>query len=199
MRNKRVEALREEIAIMARNSQSIFEEAKNLLIAFDDKKLQEVLDMDHHINSLEIKLDEECMNLLALQEPYAKDFRFVFSVVKTNRDLERIGDESKTIAKWAGKIKVKDDDLALLLEKASEILKLAIEAIIESDTKRAEKVNILEDEIDRIEDRIINRTNDLATALIARALERIGDLSTNIAENVIFSVKAEDIRHQGGE
>jgi len=192
--------LREEVAVMARRAEGMVDKALDVLGTRDESTIEEILKMDAVLNDLEIKMDELCMRILALQEPYGNDFRFVFSLIKTTRDLERIGDESKTIAKWTRRIQGDTPpDLVQLGAKAKETLNAAIHCLINSDVSLAGTVMELEFITDEIEDKIMNENPQLAVAFIAKALERIGDLSANIAENVVFSVKAREVRHSKGD
>lgn len=193
---KSIDELRTEVSLMAHRALAIFEKAATTIWTKDEETIQEVRAMDAQIDEYEIKIDRRCMELLALQEPYALDFRYIFSIVKSVSDLERVGDQSKTIAKWSRKLGVEPgEDMDKLREKALEALRTAVEALTRSDAQLSEKVMKLEFQVDEIEDRIIEQSTDVAEAFIAKALERIGDLATNIAENVIFSVSAQDIRH----
>jgi phosphate transport system protein len=157
---------------------------------------EEVFTTDHHLDSLEISIDRKCITLLTLTDPYANDIRFIFSIIKTNKDLERVGDEAKSIVKWSRKLKgLPEPEILILAEKSREALNTAVNALINLDPELAQRTLELEIQVDDLEDRIIERATGIPTAFIAKSLERIGDMATNIAENVIFSVKAEDIRH----
>lgn len=197
MIQKKVEELKEDVSIMARRCEAILADALRVLESGDEARMQEVLTMDQEINSLEIELDEKCMKLLALEEPYAVDFRYIFSVIKTTRDLERIADESKTIAKWSVRIAPVslDEQFNKLVSTSKEALETAVDALIQSNQNKAESVLVLEQKTNELEDEIMATLPATGKALIVRSLERIGDHSSNIAENVIFSVKAEEIRH----
>ncbi|MDH5655671.1 MAG: phosphate signaling complex protein PhoU [Spirochaetia bacterium] len=195
---KDIENLKKEVSLMARKAESILEKAITAMETKDAALVEEIKTLDKDLDNFEISLDAHCAELLALKDPYAIDFRFIFSVIKTTRDLERVGDESKTIGKWSLKMNGDaEEDLKTLGKKAKASLNTAITALINLDADTAEKVTEIEEEVDEIEDRIIESNPDLARAFIAKAFERISDMATNIAENVIFCVKAEDIRHGG--
>jgi phosphate transport system protein len=194
--DERINQLRTEVILMARKSQAIFSKSVECLKARDENLVAEVRSLDSEIDDLEIRLDRACVELLALQEPYAFDFRFVFSVIKMIKDFERVGDESKTIAKWAPKLPAPpDENMRDLASRAGEALATAVQALVDEDRSLAEKVMQIEFTVDEIEDRIIESASSLAEAFIAKALERVGDLATNVAEDVIFTVSAKDIRH----
>lgn len=192
-----LENLKKEMSKMARKSESIFDKAVVLIGAPDENEINEIRQLDKAIDKYEIIIDNLCIELL-LKEPYAIDFRYVFSAVKTIKELERIGDQSKTIAKWTPRLQnTLHKDMVSLIDKTREALNAAIDALINDNVDQAQKVMQLEFQVDEIEDRIIEATTDVAEAFIAKALERIGDLATNISENVIFSMDAKDIRHGG--
>ena len=191
-----LEKLRQEVKEMASDALTIFDKSVAMIQSRDASHLPEVREMDKGINDKEMRLDKQCMELL-LKEPYALDFRFVFSSIKTIKDLERVGDHSKTIAKWSLKLRTETEDMKNLKEKAREALFTAMDALIHSDPDLAARVMELEFQVDELEDRIIDTTEEIAEAFVAKSLERIGDLATNIAENVIFCVNAQDVRHGG--
>lgn len=199
MIKKELENLKEMIHIMSRKSEGIYQSSIEMLKKKDSKLLKEILDMDLELNKMEIEVDNTCLNLLALKDPYAIDFRYIICVMKSTRDLERIGDESKTIAKWSIKSDLDlntNEDLKFLVDYTTESLQSAINALLYEDKDSAKKCLELEINIDNYEEKILNKNPILASGLIIRALERIGDLSTNIAENVIYYLDAKDIRHQ---
>jgi len=194
-----LENLTQDIALMARRAQEIYMRSLEVLDTRSEEDVREVRDMDRVIDDLEVKIDNRCMSLL-LKDPYAADFRYIFSASKAIRDLERVGDNAKTISKWSVKMPGDiPDDLRLLGRKAREALDLSLEALLEGDADKAGRVIQLEFQVDEIEDRIVESAESIAEAFIAKAMERIGDLATNIAEDVIFYVKARDIRHGGYE
>ena len=189
-----LEKLKQEVREMAQESIVIFDMAIKTMHSRDEMMLADVRSLDKKIDDMEMKLDKHCMEIL-LKEPYAIDFRYVFSSVKTISELERIGDQSKTVAKWSIKLDKISPDMVKLELKTREALTTAIKALVDWDAEVAAKVMELEFQVDELEDAIINSSTDIAEAFIAKALERIGDIATNIAENVIFSVSARDIRH----
>ncbi len=191
-----INLLRSEVALMARKATDIYDQAVQCLNGSDEAMVARIRDADSELDNMELSLDQRCMELLLLREPYAIDFRFVFSAIKITRELERVGDQSKTVAKWSLKLKgAPGPDMLELAAKAREALVTAVQALIENDAQLAAEVMQIEFQVDAIEDRIIESSPGLAEAFIAKALERIGDLATNIAENVIFTVNATDIRH----
>ncbi len=181
---------------MARKSEAIYQASVGVMESRDPAAVESVRSMDREIDDLEIQIDRLSMETLALRDPYAVDFRFVFSVVKIIHELERVGDQSKTIAKWSPKLPAPASPrLRALAEKTREALAEAVQALVDTDVDRANHVMELEFDIDELEDQIIESSPSLPEAFIAKAIERIGDLATNIAESVIFTARASDIRH----
>ncbi|GIX41888.1 MAG: phosphate transport system regulatory protein PhoU [Leptospiraceae bacterium] len=199
MIRKEIDKLKEMIHIMCRKTEGIFNASIEVLKKKDSRLLNEVLNMDMDLNKMEVEVDNTCLNILALKDPYAVDFRYIVCVMKSTRDLERIGDESKTIAKWSIKSDLeydKNEELQQLIQYTTESLQNAIHALLYESKEHAKNCLKLELNIDEYEEKILERDPILASGLIIRALERIGDLSTNIAENVIYYLEAKDIRHQ---
>ena len=159
--------------------------------------LEVVFKQDKHLDQLEKSLDRQCMELLALINPHASDLRFVFSVIKTNVDLERMGDEMKNVAremKNAGeKVPPEMKELARMV---SETARKTFRALANSDSKMAIEIILEDDQIDTMEYNIVQKYPQLGISLTAKALERIADHATNIAENIIYSVEGIDVRHE---
>ena len=198
--DRELDQMKQELTLMAREAETIFDMAIEVMKTRDEKLSREVIQADRKLDQLEISMDHRCMRLLTLNDPYAIDLRFVYSVIKTIKDLERVGDESKSIVRWCGRLKgVADPELLNLAEKSREALTVAIRSLVNLDAEQARTVLDIEIQVDEIEDRIIEESASIPRAFVARSLERISDMCTNIAENVIFSVQARDIRHGGIE
>lgn len=197
MIQKEMDSMQQEITLMARQAESIFQMALHVLKTRDERAAREVIETDRVLDQLEIALDKKSIRLLALSDPYALDLRYVFSAIKTATHLERVGDESKSVARWTGRLKgMASQDLITLGEKTRQSLELAVRCLIHMDPDQgSEEVFRLEDEIDALEDKIIQASTSIPEAFIARSLERVADMATNLVENVIFSARAKDIRH----
>jgi phosphate transport system protein len=159
--------------------------------------LELVFKQDKHLDQLEKSLDRQCMELLALINPHASDLRFVFSVIKTNVDLERMGDEMKNVAR---EMKNSGDkvppELKELVRMVTATAQKAFRALANSDSKVAMEIILDDDKIDTLEYNIVQKYPQLGISLTAKALERIADHATNIAENIIYSVEGIDVRHE---
>ncbi len=198
-------------------SGSLVEEAVNdsidALVNRRMKLAKEVIEGDYQINQRENKIEEECLKLLALHQPVAGDLRFIITVLKVNNDLERIGDLAVNIAERALYLSNNEPLQAVLkfprmADGARKMVRKSLDALIGMDTKLARNVLTLDDEIDDLNRemystlQVIMRDNpetiDRAVHIlsVSRYLERIADLSTNIAEDVVFMVEGELIRHK---
>jgi len=174
---------------------------------------EDIIRRDYEIDELEIEVEEECLKILALHQPVAVDLRFIIATIKINSELERIGDEAVNIANRVRNISKRRKldlsfDFTIMAEKAATMLRLSLDALVNLDQDLAFKVLTLDDEVDlmhrEIYDRIkevMSQNPDYVGYLInlyttSRHLERVGDHSTNIAEEVIYLIEGEIIRHR---
>lgn len=169
---------------------------------------------DDEIDTLEMKIDEECSLIIARRQPAASDLRLVLAIIKTIRDLERIGDESSKIARMAVKLSEEGEIPSLFVEfknigaKVQKMVSMSLDAFARFDADAALEITKADLEVDMeyrsamrsmitymMEDpRSITRVLNILWAL--RALERIGDHANNIAEHVVYLVKGKDVRHE---
>ena len=180
------------------------------------KKGQEVVGNDGEINTLEMEIDKAVFECLALKAPVASDLRLLFSMQKMNKDLERIGDHAVNIAQAAinccnfGK-PVVGPDIKVMASITQAMLSDALTCFMQSDTQLALKILEHDDQVDELNRAMTREVIDMAKKDIAsieaalellrvsKNLERIADLSTNIAEDVIFQAQARDVKHRHGE
>jgi phosphate transport system protein len=178
----------------------------------DAKLAQEVIETDLEIDRREVEVEEACLKTLALHQPVAVDLRFIVAVLKINNDLERIGDLAVNIAGRSLFLceqppRISPFDFSELCRKALDMLRISLDSLMNMDSIRANKVLILDDEIDEINRQVFARTFEMisqspqdAEALISymnasRVLERIADHATNIAEDVIYMNEGWIARH----
>jgi|LFRM01.1.fsa_nt_gb phosphate transport system protein len=178
----------------------------------DAAKLLEIIASDREIDLREIEIEEECLKVLALHQPVARDLRFVVAVMKINNDLERIADILANIADRGCRLeKYRETDLMDLIRRmgalATEMLRQSLECLLSLDVVKAVEVIKRDDELDALNVQVIEavipraeQTTDNAGALflchsMARDIERIGDHATNIAEDVAYLVDGQIIRH----
>ncbi len=173
---------------------------------------QKIIDTDWEIDEMEVEVEEECLKILALHQPVAVDLRFIVTVIKINNDLERIGDQAVNIAERVLTISKRPEmdfvfDYLPMAEKAEAMLKMSLDALVNVDVDMAFKVITLDDEVDALKtlayDRIkaaIKKNPErvgylINLMLISRHLERLADHATNIAEEVIYLIEGEIVRH----
>ena len=182
------------------------------LVTRDPAVIEKVMRGDEPINQLHIEVDNRCFTLLALYQAMATDLRSIVAAVKINTDLERVGDLAVNIAeaaqRYASHPPVKKlIDIPQMGDVAQAMLRDALDAYVRRDTALAHAVLNADDQLDALKTQVFR---DLLTymlkdpttvepaldlILISRHLERIGDHATNIAEDVIFMVSAQDVRH----
>jgi phosphate transport system protein len=182
------------------------------LVNRDSMLVDRVLTGDAPINRLHIELDNRCFKLLALHQPMAVDLRAIVSAVKINTDLERVGDLAVNIAEAVRRYlqhpPVKElIDIPRMADIAQRMLRDALDAYVRRDTSLARAVLNEDDALDGLKTQVFRELltymlQDPSTIepaldliLISRHLERIGDHATNVAEDVIFMVSAQDVRH----
>ncbi|MXZ12494.1 MAG: phosphate signaling complex protein PhoU [Candidatus Dadabacteria bacterium] len=174
---------------------------------------QEVISTDDQVNAMEIEIDNLCVKILALYQPEAKDLRTVTMIMKVNNDLERIGDHASSISRMA--LFMADYppikplvDIPKMADKAMEMLRESLDAFIRRDAKLAVVVCQKDDEVDNYEPQIVRELitfvmsdpSTLNRALryiyVARHIERVADLATNIAEDAYYIATGEVLKHQ---
>jgi phosphate transport system protein len=172
----------------------------------------EVEELDMHIDRDEMDIDALVLRILALRQPVAYDLRFLAAALRLVTDLERIGDEAVNIAERAKEEHGTARDtvrgeLKTMAEQSQEMLRDALDAFVQAEPTRAEQVLVRDDAVDELYGRIIKAMTEfmsqqpqqVAEAIrvihVAKYLERVADHATNIAEEVIFMVRGEDVRH----
>jgi phosphate transport system protein len=173
---------------------------------------QKVIDNDDHINRLEVDLEEECLKVLALHQPVANDLRMIVAVLKINNDLERIADQAANICERALAISESPKmicplELDKMGGKVIDMLEKALDSLVNADLEMARNVLELDDEVDAIHSGNYKSFKDyvrhhpdsvdivLSYLTVSRHLERVADLATNIAEDVIYLNEGSIVRH----
>ena len=209
-------ALKDKLLAMAALSQQALELSVEAYLANDLSLAQHVREIELAINAAETSVDEMAYELLAKEQPMAIDLRFILSVIKINGDLERIGDQATNIASRAtaeGSSPAAANtchpvDIKTMGSRVGVMIRRAIQALLEGDSRLAESVLAMDDEVDEmnrtIQSKLVecmqhdssNAEHSLNTIIISRNLERAADHATNIAEDVIFWVRGNDVRHK---
>ncbi|MAJ15766.1 MAG: phosphate transport system regulatory protein PhoU [Opitutia bacterium TMED67] len=199
------------LLLMASHAETMMVSAINSVIKRDEDLAEETKKMDSNIDRLEMELDNLGVNILS-QAPLARDLRLITSGMKISSDLERIGDESTTIARRSSKLAA--DPRAIIpvnIERMGKIvgkmLAKSLSAFVSGDTDSAKNIITKDKEVDALNKEIRtdlilaikqnpNSTeSNLNIIFIAKSLERIGDHSKNIARDAVFLFEAKDIRH----
>ena len=179
---------------------------RNMILA------QEVINSDQDVNKMEVDIDNQAIKMLGLYQPEAQDLRIITMIMKINNDLERIGDHAVSIAKLAMYLSEQPEikpliDIPRMADKAIEMLREGFEAFISKDPEKAVEVCKKDDEVDNLEPQIVRELMtfimsdpnilDRAFRLIfvARHLERVADLATNIAEEAYYIATGEVLKH----
>jgi phosphate transport system protein len=187
--------------------------AADTLVTGDMAEIAAVQENDHRVNAMEVDLDEACSHIIARRQPAAGDLRLLIAVIKTITDLERIGDEAEKIARMAKLIHDAERmhmpriEIRHVANLVLAMLRKSLDAFARLDVKAAQEVVRQDDAVDSefrsilrqlitfmMEDpRTISRC--LEVLFVAKALERIGDHSKNMAEYVVYMVEGRDVRH----
>ena len=209
-----LQLLKEEVISMWRMVSSQLGKARTALTNFDKDLAHEVIIKERRVNGAELKIDRDCENIFALYTPVAVDLRFVLAVLKINSNLERIGDIAEGIAKYiiSAEAGFRPDLLKVtkvmeMYDESIIMLEDTLTAFINEDTSLARGVFKKDDFLDEINinaNRLVGEflktyPDELDEALYAlsviRKLERVGDQSKNIAEEIIFYIEAKVIKH----
>ncbi len=210
-----LQALRENLLDMLALVTNQLAKCKKAISKLDAEIALEVIESEKRVNQLELYIDRDCENILALYNPVASDLRFVLSCLKISNDLERIGDNAKGFAKVlvtnlekASIPFIEDFNLIKMLEVSISMLDEMTEAIKNEDTKLAKKAFKHDDKLDEhdknallIAEKLVKENPKSIESIlklfsITRRLERVGDLTKNIAEEIVFYIDAKVLKHK---
>ncbi|MCZ7649863.1 MAG: phosphate signaling complex protein PhoU [Thermoanaerobaculia bacterium] len=186
--------------------------AMQALVDRDSERASLVIQTDLEVDALELKIDEACNAALVRFQPAAIDLRFLVAVMKSSHDLERMGDSAVNVAEAVEVLNQEPPlkpyiDLPRLAELVRQMVKDSLDAFVQRDADRAFDVCRRDDEVDALYKQLFRElltymmedpkavTRSLHLLLVARNFERIADHATNIAEDVVYYVRGEDIRH----
>jgi len=212
--DEQLKELREGLLAMGSLAETMIVKSVKALVERSDALVQEVFAHEEEMDQRCIESDDRCFTLLALRQPMASDLRFIAAGIKINSDLERIGDLAVNIAQATTFIISQPllkplIDIPRMAQLCQEMVKKSLDAFVARDAELAMLVIESDDSIDRLRDQVfrelltymmsdpttVPRALDLI--LVARHLERIADHATNIAEDVVYIVRGEDIRERG--
>jgi phosphate transport system protein len=210
--DQELQALKKELLSMGGRAEAIVQKSVEALKRRDPRLAAEVAADDRAIDRLEIDLDERCVGLLALRQPMAVDLRFITAALKITNDLERVGDHAVNIAQSARRLAEEPPlkplaDIPRMADLAAGMLREALDAFVRRDAATARTLVRRDDEVDELHHRLFREllaimiedprsiTRAMELILVARNLERVADLATNVAEEVVFIAEARIIKH----
>lgn len=212
--NTELEEIKNHLLEMGGKVEKQLTEAVEALVARDTSTAEEIINRDHEVNQMEMRIDDECATILARRQPAASDLRLVVATIKVNTDIERIGDEAAKIARQCIRLAEESASPTNYIEirhigaRVATMLRKALDAFARVDMDLAVEVVKEDNDVDKeygsamrslvtfmMEDqRNIGAILNEMWAL--RSLERIGDHAANIAEHVVYLVRGLDVRHQ---
>lgn len=211
---KRLAALKIELLKMGGEVEKSIGQAIRALIERDNDLAQEVIAGGEWVDECEVLIEEECLKLLAMQQPVAGDLRLIATTMKINYDLERINDQAVNIAQRAmllSKMPLLKPliDIPRMAELSRSMVKDALDAFVNRDIKLTNDVILRDDIVDGLRDQIFRELltylhtdspetidRGILLILVSRHLERIGDHASNIAENAVYLIQGRIVRHQ---
>ena len=210
---REIDSLKRKVLSLGTTVEESVRKASTAITARAPRMARGVIDTDIEIDHMEVEVEEECLKILALHQPVAIDLRFIVAVLKINNDLERIGDLAVNIAERALFLTSRPDvsiplDFSLMADKTQTMLRRSLDALVNMDSDLARNVCASDDEVDAINAQMYVLVQDGIRAhpgqveclihylSVARHLERIADLATNIAEDTIYMISGDIIRHR---
>lgn len=211
-----IEKLKKKILYMAAMVEKSLQLAVKSIDEHDIALAEQVIDSDPAIDTQEVDVEEECLKVLALHQPVAADLRYIIAVMKINNDLERIADLATNIADRTKTVALHANvpvpyELPKMLSLTMGMVKDSVDCLVSNDAKKAHQVCLDDDKVDdchrnafKIVQEHIRKNPELteyyvSLLSVSRNLERIADHATNIAEDVIYMIEGEIVRHQIGD
>ena len=209
---REMDRLNQQLVAIAKRVEEQVNTAFNAVVQVDVAAARRVIKGDAEVDNVEVEMEEECLKLLALYQPVANDLRLIVAVLKINNDLERIGDHAKNMAEVVlhmaeGEPLKIPASMTAIFDKTKLMLRKVLLAFVELDLKLAEAVLAMDDEVDALckselplqielmkhEPNLVEQRIMLLS--VCRQLERIGDHASNIAEDIVYLLSGEIIRH----
>ena len=207
-----LDELKEKLLVMAGMAEQAIQRATEAYRLRDSSYVTLVRQSEPALRQMQSDIDQIAFDLLAMEQPMAVDLRLIVSMIRINADLRRVGDLAINIAVRAEELTDLPPieipvDIPKMSALASAMVSKALQAFVDGDTEKAESVLVLDDQVDAlnraafpalsslIKHHPVSTHQALHALIITRNLERIGDHATNIAEDVIFWVRGNDVRH----
>jgi phosphate transport system protein len=207
-----IEKIKKEILSLGAMVEDRLQKAIYAIKSGDLSLARKIIDTDFQIDEQEIEVEEECLKILALYQPVATDLRFLVAVIKINNDLERIADYASNISQRFISSSHNPDkfkyDYTSMADQAAKMLKMSLDALVQMDVDMAYQVRDMDKDVNIMRNEAYDSMKKDIQAhpqmvgeiinmyLISRHLERIGDHTTNIAEEVIYLIEGEIVRHK---
>jgi phosphate transport system protein len=210
-------SLKEQLLAMSSKAEERTDLAVEALLNRDREKATLVIEGDVDLNRLEVEVEQAAVELLALQQPMARDLRFIIGAIKVSNDLERVGDHAVNIAESAirladsPKVNIPIPEIEVMARRARKMLSDSLDAFIRADGALGRKVCRDDDVVDSLHDSVFRVllthmladpktiTPSLELLLVGRNLERIADLATNIGEDAVYLAEGKQIKHHQEE
>jgi phosphate transport system protein len=208
-----IDELKARLLAMSTRAEEMIEQAVDALLHNDHAIAEMVVASDVEINALEVEIEQRAVALLALQQPMARDLRFIVGAIRVSNDLERIGDHAVNIAQSSLRLieqraeLVPDPELEDMARRARLMLSDALDAFLRSDGALGRQVCKADDAVDALHNSIFRIllthmmadartiTPSLELLLVSRNLERVADLATNIGEDAVYLAEGKQIKH----
>jgi phosphate transport system protein len=215
--HEQLETLKQRLLDMSDRAEALVDLAVEALLAQDQATAEAVIEADHEIDALEIEIEQMAVALLALQQPMARDLRFILGAIKVSSDLERVGDHSVNIAQCAVRLSklraavIPTPEIEDMARRARKMLGDALDAFIRADGALGRAVCASDDAVDDLHDGVfrllITRMTEDPSAipsamqlvLVSRNLERVADMATNIGEDAVYLAEGKQIKHHHEE
>jgi phosphate transport system protein len=211
-----IQEVLQKLVLMGRLSETMLALAVKALVERNEAYCAEVRQKEVEVNRLQLEVDDRAVKLTALQQPMGTDVRFLFMASRIASELERIADQVINICQNTSHVLQAPPlkpliDIPIMAEVAQKMVRDSLEALLNRDCALAEKVVDDDEKVDALRDQIFRELltymmgdpgtipRALALILISRNLERVGDHATNIAEEVIYLVKGQDVRHKSSQ
>lgn len=209
--------LKQRLLDMSDLATSLLDRAVEALLQHDAGAAEGVLAGDRELDALEIAVEDQAVGLLALQQPMARDLRFIIASIKVSNDLERVGDHAVNIAQCALRMSAQsmkispDPEIADMARRARQMLRDALTAFVRADGALGRQVCRADDDVDAMHNSVFRIlvthmmedartiTPSLEFLLVSRNLERVADLATNIGEDAVYLAEGKQIKHHAEE
>ena len=205
--------LKQRLLDMSDLATSLLDLSVDALLSRDGGMADAVITGDHELDALELEVEDQAIALLALQQPMARDLRFIIASIKVSNDLERVGDHAVNIAQCAQRLSTlstvitPDPEIADMARRARQMLRDSLTAFVRADGALGRDVCRADDEVDAMHNSMFRIlvthmmedartiTPSLELLLVSRNLERVADLATNIGEDAVFLAEGKQIKH----